>query len=114
MINIIEEIEHLLAKLNTEFEMQAYSGKSDEYIIFDIYNEKDTDLCNKGNLTTTYYITLNYWHKDKSCRKKYDIIKKLFKDNSFFFDSAKTLKSENLIGKNFTFIKKIINESEEK
>lgn len=113
MIHLIEELELLLKKLNIEFEMQKYNGDSDEYVIFDIYNEKDTDYCNIGNLTTTYYITLNYWHKNKFCRTKYDTIKKLFKCNGFFFYSAKTLKSDNMFGKNFIFIKKIINGSEE-
>lgn len=113
-MNILTNIENILDSLNIEYEMQQYSGNADEYIIYDIFGEKDTDICDNENLSVNYSVTLNFWHKNKSSRTKYEAIKKLFKKNGFFFEDAKSLIDPNqrLIGKNFIFIKNIL-ESED-
>ena len=103
---MLEHLEEVLKLLNIELAYQEYAGASEEYLIFDIYSEKDSEYIEDENLGVIYYITLNYWHKSKSCIKKYRTIKKLLKDNGFFFDDMKTLKSEKgFLGKNFLFIK---------
>ena len=103
---MLEHLEEVLKNLNVELAYQEYQGSAEEYLIFDIYTEEDSEFVEDENLEVIYYITLNYWHKSKSCIKKYREIKKLLKNNSFFFDSIKTLKSERgFLGKNFLFIK---------
>lgn len=105
MIVVLEKIEKTIKKLSIEAYYQVADISSDEYIIFDIYNEKDTTFCEDSNLEVDYYITLNYWHKGKTGLKKYKTIKEAFKDEGFLFDSIKTLKSskQNVFGKNYTF-----------
>ncbi len=101
---MLKKIEEVLKQLNIEIAYQVYNGSSDEYIIFDIYDEKDSEFSEDENLGVTYYITINYWHKSKSCISKYKTIKNLFKNNGFFFYSMTTMPIQNsLFGKNFTF-----------
>lgn len=104
-MEVLEKIENIIKKLGIEACYQVASAKSDEYIIFDIYNEKDTTFCEDENLEIAHYITLSYWHKGKNGLKKYKKIKETFKNEGFFFDSIKTLKSskQNVFGKNYTF-----------
>lgn len=103
---MLDELEKILLTLNIELAYQEYAGSADEYIIFDIYDEKDSEFAEDENLEETYFITLNFWHKSKASIKKYKTIKKLLKNNGFFFDSMTTLKSENdFLGKNFLFQK---------
>ena len=101
MINKLEEV---LKELNIELGYQEYDGKSDEYIIFDIYDLRDTNFADDVNLTCTYYVTLNYWHRSLNKINNYKTIINKLKDNGFYFSNMKTLpKSNNFFGKNFTF-----------
>lgn len=102
---ILEQLENILKELGIELAYQKYEGKSDEYLIFDVYDNKDSDYCDNTNLKELHYVTINYWHRSKSKIKNYSRIKKLLKNNGFFFDGMKTLsKTDGLYGKNLDFI----------
>lgn len=105
MIDVLEKIENIINKLEIEACYQIAETNSLEYIIFDIYDEKDTTFCEDSNLEITCYITLSYWHEGKAGLRKYRKIKEAFKKEGFLFDSIKTLKSTkpNSFGKNYTF-----------
>lgn len=101
MLNYLEET---LKKLNIKLGYQVFEEIADEYLIFDIYSEKDIEFVDNVNLEITYFITLNYWHKSLSKISNYKIIKKHMKKAGFEFNDIKTLKKEKgLYGKNFTF-----------
>ena len=57
----------------------------DEYIVFSIYDDKDSNITTEGNLTETYYITVNYWYKNLDNINKYRKIKSLLKENGFIY-----------------------------
>lgn len=105
MLNVLQNIENIIKKLSIEPYYQVADGESNEYIIFDIFSEKDTEFAEDENMTITYYVTLNYWHKGKQCFTKYKTIKEAFKSEGFFFDDMRTLKSskQDVYGKNYTF-----------
>lgn len=108
---MLEKVEELLKTLEIELAYQFYSGNSDEYIVFDISNENDITYADDNNMEVKKYLTINYWHKKKSKMQNYKKIKKLFKDNGFFFSSMKTLnksigsfdRTDDFYGKNFIF-----------
>ena len=104
-MEVLEKIESIIKSLGIKAYYQIADGNLDDYIIFDIYSEKDTTFCEDSNLEVAYYITLNYWHKGKSGLKKYKKIKEAFKNEGFFFNDMKTLKSskQDVYGKNYTF-----------
>lgn len=105
MLKVLEKIENIIKSLGIVPYYQISDGKSTEYIIFDIYSEKDTEFAEDENMTITYDVTLNYWHNGKQCFSKYKTIKEAFKSEGFFFDDIKTLISstQNVYGKNYTF-----------
>ncbi len=108
---MLKKIEELLKTLNIDLGYQIYDGNSNEYIIFDIASEYDTTFADDDNLEEKKIVTINYWHKNKSGIEKYIEIKKLFKNNGFFFDSMKTLNpSQGFYGKNFIFILEELND----
>lgn len=76
----------------------------DEYIVFSIYDEEDSNITIDGNLTETYYITVNYWYKDLGNINKYRKIKSLLKENGFIYDGGNDLKGEGVRGKSMDFI----------
>lgn len=101
---MINKLENVLKELNIELAYQEYDGKSNEYIIYDIYDLRDNNFADDVNLTCTYYITMNYWHKSLDKIKNYKPIIKHMKNNGFYFVNMKTLnKSNNFFGKNFIF-----------
>ena len=76
----------------------------DEYIVFSIYDDKDSNITTEGNLTETYYITVNYWYKNLDNINKYRKIKSLLKENGFIYDGGNDLKGEGVRGKSMNFI----------
>ena len=76
----------------------------DEYIVFSIYDDKDSNITTEGNLTETYYITVNYWYKNLDNINKYRKIKSLLKENGFIYDGGNDLKGEGVRGKSMDFI----------
>ncbi len=76
----------------------------DEYIVFSIYDDKDSNITTEGNLTETYYITVNYWYKNLDNINKYKKIKSLLKENGFIYDGGNDLKGEGVRGKSMDFI----------
>ena len=76
----------------------------DEFIVFDIYNDEDTNITDEGNLTETYHITITYWYKNLDNINKYKKIKKLLKDNGFQYNGGSDLKGDGVRGKNMDFI----------
>lgn len=76
----------------------------DEYIVFNIYDDEDSNITADGNLTETYYITIDYWYRDLNNISKYREIKKLLKENGFIYDGGKDLKEDGVHGINMDFI----------
>lgn len=102
---MLEKLESILKELNIELAFQEYTGDAEEYIIFDVFNEKDSEYADDTNLGVVYYITLNYWYKSLSKINKPKIIKELMKSHGFFFDGMKSLqKYKGFHGKNLDFI----------
>lgn len=102
---MLERLESILKELNIELAYQEYSGDADEYIIFDVFNENDSEYADDINLGVVYYITLNYWHKSLAKLNKIKVIKELMKSHGFFFDGMKSLgKDKGFYGKNLDFI----------
>lgn len=75
-----------------------------EYIVFSIYHDEDSNITTEGNLTETYYITVNYWYKDLDNINKYRKIKSLLKSNGFIYDGGNDLKGDGVRGKSMDFI----------
>ena len=94
----------ILESLGIDIGFMEYEGNSNEYIIFDIYNELDTDFSDDNSLSDTYYIQVNYWFKSLKNLDKYIKIKELLKNNGFIFDGAKDVKDSGHYGKNMDFI----------
>lgn len=104
----------ILEELKIDVAFQEYTGYADEYIIFNIYKDEDSDFVDNINLSETYYISINYWFKSKSKISKYKIIKDHLKKNGFTYDGGKDLKGKDVVGRNLDFIyMEILNESEE-
>ena len=94
----------VLEALGIDVAFMEYEGNANEYIIFDIYNELDSNFSDDKNLSNTYYIQVNYWFKSLKNINKYNEIKELLKNNGFIFDSAKDVKDSGYYGKNMDFI----------
>ena len=94
----------ILESLGIDIAFMEYEGNANEYIIFDIYNELDTDFSDDNSLSDTYYIQVNYWFKSLKNLDRYIKIKELLKENGFIFDSAKDVKDSGYYGKNMDFI----------
>lgn len=104
MIN--KKIKDTLSPLNIPTFYMKCGRQSDKYILFSIYNEKDTDKYDNKNLSETYYIALNYWYKEPNDFKLYKEIKKVLKQNGFKFDGSRDLQDGDYFGKNLDFIYK--------
>ena len=98
------KIVEILEELGIDIGFMEYSGNSDEYIVFSIFNEKDTGYSDDTNTSETYNIQINYWFKNLDNISKYKKIKEKMKSNGFFFDSAEDLKDGKYFGKNMDFI----------
>ena len=98
------KIVEILEELGIDIGFMEYSGNSDEYIVFNIFNEKDTGYSDDTNTYETYNIQINYWFKNLDNISKYKKIKEKMKSNGFFFDSAEDLKDGKYFGKNMDFI----------
>ena len=94
----------ILEALGIDIAFMEYEGNASEYIVFDIYNEVDTDFSDDNSLSDTYYIQVNYWFKSLKNLDKYIKIKELLKNNGFIFDGAKDVKDSGYYGKNMDFI----------
>ncbi len=64
----------ILEELNIPIGFQKFEGEAEEYIIFNIYDDEDSNFFDNENLSETYYICINYWTTKKS---KLDNYKKL-------------------------------------
>lgn len=103
MIN--KKIIDSLKVLNIPVVYMEINKKKDKYVIFSIYNEKDSMFCNDTNLAEKYYITLNYWFNNPSDIGIYKEIKKLMKENGFIYDSGTDLRKDgDYFGKSMDFI----------
>ena len=98
------KIVEVLESLGIDLAFMEYEGNSSEYIVFDIYNELDSNFSDDKNSSNTYYIQVNYWFKSLKNLNKYNEIKDLLKENGFMFDGAKDLKDNGYYGKNMDFI----------
>ena len=94
----------ILENLGIDLGFMEYTGNTKEYIIFNIYNEEETNHCDDDNMSNTYYIQLNYWFNSLKNISKYKKIIELMKDNGFIFDGAKDLRDGGYYGKNMDFI----------
>ena len=101
-----------LLPLDIDLGFMKYEGNAKEYIIFNVYDEKDSNLCDDINLSETYYIQVNYWFKSLKNISKYKQIKDILKSKGFYFDNAVDLVDEDFYGKSMDFI--YVNFREEK
>lgn len=100
-----KKILDILGVLGIPTYYQETSIKKDKYIIFSIYNERDTLNYDDTNLSTTYSITFNYWYKNGKDLELYKEIKRLLKENGFIFNGSNDLPKDGLYyGKNLDFI----------
>ncbi|HBE9404960.1 TPA: hypothetical protein KNH94_000153 [Clostridioides difficile] len=98
-----KKIVDTLNKIGIPIFYQETSDMLDKYIIFSIYDEKDSMYTNDINLSETYSITLNYWYKSNQDLGIYKKIKEVMKENGFIFTGAKDLKEGSYFGKNMDF-----------
>ena len=98
------KIVEVLEGLSIDLGFMEYTGNAKEYIIFNIYNEEETNHCDDNNMSDTYYISLNYWFNSLENINKYKKIKELMKSNKFIFNGSKDLKDGSYYGKNMDFI----------
>lgn len=104
MIN--KRIIDALKPLNIPVAYMTIGKQADRFIVFTIYNEKDTDRFDNKNLSETYYVSLNYWYKNPNDLSVYKQIKQILKENKFKFDGSNDLKDGDYYGKNLDFIVK--------
>lgn len=103
MVNKI--IKDALKELNIQVAYMEIKQQKDKYIVFSIYNEKDSMFCNDTNLAEKYYITMNYWYTNPSDMGIYKEVKKLMKENGFIYDDGTDLKKDgDYFGKSMDFI----------
>ena len=101
MYNKIVEV---LETLGIDIAFMEYEGNSDEYIIFSIYDDEDSDFNDDTNDSEVSYINITYWFKSKLNINKYKKIKDLMKNNDFIYDGGKDLKDGSYYGKSLDFI----------
>ncbi|CEK29415.1 hypothetical protein JGS6364_00611 [[Clostridium] sordellii] len=96
----------ILETLGIDIAWVEYEGNSDEYIVFSIYGDEESDFADNQNLSETYYITINYYFKSLKNIDKWKKIRDLLKQNGFSYDGGEDLKLKNIYGKNMDFIYK--------
>jgi hypothetical protein len=86
---------------------QECTNKTDNYVIFSIYSEKDTEVLDNVSNATLHYVTINYWY-DKCLKDldKYKTIKTTMKSNGFKFYGCADLVGDTRFGKSLDFIYK--------
>lgn len=86
---------------------QECTSKSDNYVVFSIYSEQDTEIADNVSKSTLYYVTINYWY-DKSLKhlEGFKTIKETMKSHGFKYDGCTDLTSATHFGKNIDFIYK--------
>lgn len=94
----------ILENLNIPIAFQVFEGEAEEYIIFNIYDDKNSNFFDNENLTETYYISINFWTTKKSKLKNYKKIKYLLKEYDFKYLNGKDLLSDRVYGRNLTFM----------
>lgn len=106
---MIEKIFNILQSIEIEGFYQECNTPKDNYCIFSIYNEVDTEIADNISNATIYYITINYWYskKSKALSEKYKEIKKVMKNNGFYFENCTDIKGETHFGKSLDFKIKI-------
>ena len=72
------KIVEVLESLGIDIGFMEYEGNANEYIIFDIYNELDSNFSDDENLSNTYYIQVNYWFKSFNLTKLKNVLICLF------------------------------------
>lgn len=98
------KIVEVLETLGIDIAFMEYEGNSDEYIIFSIYDDEDSDFHDDTNDSEVSYINISYWFKSKSNINKYKKIKELMKKNNFVYDGGKDRKEGSYYGKSLDFI----------
>ncbi|EQK42912.1 hypothetical protein C672_1856 [[Clostridium] bifermentans ATCC 638] len=80
---------------------QECSEPINEYVIYSIYQEKDTEIADNVSQATVYYITMNYWYINEN---RYKQIKNTMKSNGFKYDGSRDRIGENHLGKTMDFV----------
>lgn len=108
------KIFNILKSININAYYQECTNKTDEYVVYSIYQEKDTEVADNTSQATMYYLTINYWYKkgDRllADKDRYKEIKKIMKSNGFGFDGCVDIVGETHFGKNMDFKIEICNE----
>ena len=71
-----------LTPLGIEIAWSSYIGDADHYLIFSIYQEDETEVCDDQYLFERFYLTVSYWfkspeyldNKNKLIKKKEEVI----------------------------------------
>lgn len=74
--------------------LQEIKRKADRYILFRVYNNKDTEFADNKNLRERYFITLKYYCLNPDDKDLYYSIKDLMKGNDFVFEDGGNLPKE--------------------
>lgn len=103
---MVSKVFNILKSIGINAYYQECTNPSDEYVIYSIYQEKDTEIADNISQATMYFITLNYWYSkdNKKLRNRYKEIKNVMKSNGFKVDGCVDRIGETHYGKNMNFI----------
>lgn len=110
---MISKIFNILKSIDIDAYYQECTNKTDEYVVYSIYQEKDTEVADNKSHATLYYITINYFYRkdNRLLADRYKEIKNIMKSHGFKFDGCVDLAGETHFGKNMDFKIKIWNEN---
>lgn len=108
---MVSKIFDILKSIGITGYFQECTNKTDEYVVYSIYQEKDTEVADNISNATLYYITINYWYRkdNRILADRYKEIKNIMKSNGFTFDGCVDLIGDTHFGKNMDFKIKVWN-----
>jgi hypothetical protein len=83
-----------------------YSGTAPAYVMFQVYDDADSDFVDDDNDAEVSYINVNYWYKNPADKNKAKQIKQLLKNVGFIYDGGHDVKDDGYYGREMNFILK--------
>lgn len=102
MIN--EKVIETLAPLNIPVAYMAYEGSEETYVMFQTYNENDSNFEDDESTSVTSYVELAFYYTNPADSSKAAQCKQLMKQAGFIFDGAQDVYVNGTYGKKFDFI----------
>lgn len=101
-----EKVSLALASLNIPVALNEYVGKADKYIMYKIFNERDSDFADNGNSAVLHYVTMSLWYRKPADRALVKTVKELMKEAGFIFDNSQDLAKDDdgYMGRGYDFI----------